>query len=120
MTKIAPAAAHKIATRLTTLEQEIDLAARSSARLPADLLEELARSGASPIEAQRVLGAVAETFTALVEARGRVARAHGLLLAYAKEQGLTTAFGDQFPCEDFVRSLADAADREASIVRIAA
>jgi len=106
---IAPAAAFKIATRLTSLEQEIDLAARSSARLPADLLDELARAGASPIAAQRVLDATAETFVALVEARGKVARAHGLLLAYAKEQGLTAAYGDQFECHDFVTGLGDKA-----------
>jgi hypothetical protein len=118
MTDIAPTAAYKIATRLTNLEQEIDLAARSSARLPAELLEELARAGASPIAAQRVLSAAAETFAALVEARGRVARAHGLLLGFAKEQGLTQAFGDQFECQDFVKSLGEQAAGE--VVRIAA
>lgn len=118
MTTIAPAAAYRIATRLTDLEQEIDAAARSSARLPADLLDELARAGASPIEAQRVLGAAAETFAALVEARGRVARAHGALLAYAKEQGLTEAYGDQFECHAFVKGLAE--QSSAGIVRIAA
>lgn len=106
---IAPAAAFKIATRLTSLEQEIDLAARSSARLPADLLEELARAGSSPIAAQRVLDAAAATFAALVDARGKVARAHGLLLAYAKDQGLTLAYGDQFECHDFVKGLGDQA-----------
>lgn len=109
---IAPAAAFKIATRLTNLEQEIDLAARSSARLPADLLDELARAGASPIAAQRVLDATAATFTALVDARGKVARAHGLLLAYAREQGLTEAYGDQFECHDFVKGLGDQAAPE--------
>lgn len=118
MTTIAPAAAYKIATRLTDLEREIDLAARSSARLPADLLEELARAGASPIEAQRVVSAAAETFSALVEARGRVARAHGALLAYAKDQGLTQAYGDQFECHDMVKSLGEQASAE--VVRIIA
>ena len=113
---IAPAAAFKIATRLTSLEQEIDLAARSSARLPADLLDELARAGASPIAAQRVLDAAAATFTALVDARGKVARAHGLLLAYAKEQGLTKGYGDQFECHDFVKGLGDQATTE--VVRL--
>ncbi len=113
---IAPAAAFKIATRLTSLEQEIDLAARSSARLPADLLDELARAGASPIAAQRVLDATAETFAALVDARGKVARAHGLLLAYAKEQGLTKGYGDQFECHDFVKGLGDQATTE--VVRL--
>jgi hypothetical protein len=108
MTTIAPAAAYKIATRLTALEQEIDLAARSGARLPADLLDELARAGAAPIAAQRVLDAAAETFAALVAARGKVARTHGLLLAYAKEAGLTEAYGDQFECHDFVKGLATA------------
>ncbi len=121
MTTIAPAAAYKIATRLKTLEQEIDLAARSGARLPADLLDELARAGAAPIEAQRVLDAAAETFTALVAARGKAARTHGLLLAYAREQGLTEAYGDQFPCQNFVKGLAEAAEAaSADIVRIAA
>jgi len=115
---IAPAAAFKIATRLTSLEQEIDLAARSSARLPADLLDELARAGASPIAAQRVLDAAAATFTALVDARGKVARAHGLLLAYAKEQGLTLAYGDQFEWHDFVRGLGDQAASD--VVRLVA
>ncbi len=121
MTTIAPAAAYKIATRLKTLEQEIDLAARSGARLPADLLDELARAGAAPIEAQRVLDAAAETFTTLVAARGKAARTHGLLLAYAKKQGLTEAYGDQFPCQNFVKGLAEAAEAaSADIVRIAA
>ena len=118
MTSIAPAAAYKIATRLKTLEKEIDLAARSSARLPADLLDELAAAGAAPIEGQRMLDAAAETFAALVEARGKVARTHGLLLTYAREQGLIQAFGDQFPCESVVKSLADAA--AADVVRLAA
>lgn len=118
MTNITAAAAYKIATRLTALEQEIDLAARSGARLPANLLDELARAGEAPIAAQRVLDAAAETFAALVEARGKVARTHGLLLAYAKEAGLTTGYGDQFPCEDFVKGLAASARSET--VRIAA
>jgi hypothetical protein len=115
---IAPAAAFKIATRLTSLEQEIDLAARSSARLPADLLDELARAGASPIAAQRVLDATAETFAALVEARGKVARAHGLLLAYAKENGLTQGYGDLFECAAFVEDLG--AQAAADVVRLTA
>lgn len=115
---IAPAAAYKIATRLTNLEQEIDLAARSSARLPADLLDELARAGASPIAAQRVLDATAETFAALVEARGKVARAHGALLAYAKEQGLTTGYGDFFECATFVEGLG--AQAATDVVRLTA
>ncbi len=38
MTTITPAAALKIANRLRSLELEIDGAARSSARLPADIL----------------------------------------------------------------------------------
>ncbi|MBJ6123205.1 hypothetical protein [Sphingomonas mollis] len=118
MTTIAPAAAYKIATRLTGLEQEIDLAARSSARLPADLLDELARAGASPIAAQRVLDAAAETFAALIAARGKIARTHGLLLAYAKEEGLTEAFGDQFECHEFVTGLGEQA--KSDVIRLAA
>ncbi len=117
-TTIAPAAAFKIATRLTSLEQEIDLAARSSARLPADLLDELARAGASPIAAQRVLDAAAETFAALVQARGKVARAHGLLLAYARESGLTQSYGDLFECAAFVEDLG--AKAAADVVRLTA
>ncbi|SFP74172.1 hypothetical protein [Sphingomonas rubra] len=106
MTTISPAAALKIANRLLSLEQDIDLAARSSAKLPAELLDELFKAGARPIEAQRVLDAATETLTALVDARGKVARAHGQLLAYAKEAGLTQAYGDQFECNAFVKSLA--------------
>lgn len=117
MTTITPAAALKIADRLRALELEIDGAARSSARLPADILDELFRAGAKPIEAQRVLDAATETLSALVEARGKVARTHMQLLAYARESGLLTAYGDQVPCDAFVRSLADAA---APDLRIAA
>lgn len=118
MTTIAPAAALRIANRLLALEIEIDTAARTGAHLPADLLNELGRAGAKPIEAQRVLDAATETLAALVEARGKVARAHGQLLAYAKEVGLTEAYGDQFPCQDFVKGLAEAASGD--IVRLAA
>ena len=118
MTTITPAAALKIANRLLSLEQEIDLAARSSARLPAELLEELARAGAAPIAAQRVLDAATETLAALVEAREKVARTHGQLLAYAREEGLMTGYGDQVPCQEFVKGLA--AGASADIVRIAA
>ena len=118
MTTIAPAAAYKIAVRLKALEAEIDLAARSGARFPADLLDELARAGAAPIEAQRILDAAAETFAALVEARGKVARTHGLLLAYAKDRGMTRSFGDQFECHEFVKGLAE--QSAAEVVRIAA
>lgn len=112
MTTITPAAALKIANRLLALEAEIDLAARSSARLPAELLEELARAGAKPIAAQRVLDAATETLAALVDARGKVARTHGQLLAYAKEVGLTEAYGDQWECHDMVKGFADAAASE--------
>lgn len=106
MTSIAPAAALKIANRLLALELEIDAAARTSARLPSELLDELSRANAKPIEAQRVLDAATETLAALVEARGKVGRAHGQLLAYAKEVGLTAAYGDQFECHEFVKGLA--------------
>lgn len=118
MTTISPAAALKIAQRLRALEREIDGAARSSARLPADLLDELFRAGAKPIEAQRVIDAATETLAALVEARGKVARTHTQLLAYARDAGLLKAFGDQVPCDEFVRGLADAARPEG--IRIAA
>lgn len=106
MTTISPVAALKIANRLLSLEHDIDLAARSSAKLPAELLDELFKAGAKPIEAQRVLDAATETLAALVDARGKVARAHGQLLAYAKEAGLTTAYGDQFDCNVLVQGLA--------------
>lgn len=120
MTTISPAAALKIANRLLSLEQEIDLAARSSARLPAELLDELFKAGAKPIEAQRVLDAATETLAALVDARGKVARAHGQLLAYAKEVGLTRAYGDQFPCDGFVKGLAADAAAPVPSARLAA
>lgn len=109
MTTITPAAALKIANRLLSLEQDIDLAARSSAKLPSELLDELFKAGAKPIEAQRVLDAATETLSALVDARGKAARAHAQLLAYAKEAGLTEAYGDQFECNVFVKGLAAAA-----------